>query len=154
MSEDRSATFAALVHRILVVERRRPVREVAEALGMKYATFYARMIGRVPFDADEINAVLREVRDERLVDCLLAETGFIGVRRGDDPGPPSRGHNVGPVENALHALEQSVGIVREVSCACADGGLKADVCERIEDHLVEAERGLAGLRVNLREPAR
>ena len=153
MSEDRSATVAALVHRILVVERRRPVREVAEALGMKYATFYARMIGRVPFDADEINAVLREVPDSRLVDCLLTHTGFIGVRRRIDAAPGAIGHNVGPVENALRTLEPSVGIVREIASAIANGGLKPDVCERIEDHVVEAERGLAGLRVNVRERA-
>lgn len=153
MSESRSATFAALVHQILVVERQRPVREVAEALGMKYATFYARMIGRVPFDADEINAVLREVPDSRLIDCLLTDTGFIGVRR-QPAAAAGASRNIGPIEIALHALEESVGIVRDITCALANGGLKAEVCHRIEDHVVEAERDLAALRLNVREQSR
>jgi len=148
MSRKRTADFAALVHHLLVAEKRRPVKEVAKALGMKYATFYARMIGRVPFDPDEINGLLREVPDHRLVDCLLADTQYIAVPRPPMRKPDARG-NTGIVEHALQSAAEPFGILREMILVLDDGGLGPDARERITSHIHEAERGLAALRWRL-----
>ena len=148
MSENRTSSFAAMVHRILVVEKRRPAKEVAAALGMKYATFYARMIGRVPFDPDEINALIREIPDSRLVDRLLSETPFVGVPRQAEPMETQK-DNASLVQLAVHSVEESVGALREMTIALDDGGIGPTVRVRIESHIIEAERDLAALRLRL-----
>jgi len=149
MFRKRTADFAALVHHLLVAEKRRPVKEVAKALGMKYATFYARMIGRVPFDPDEINALLREVPDHRLVDCLLAETQYIAVPRPPAGRKPDARENTGIVVHALQSAAESFGILREMTLVLDDGGLDPEARDRITAHIHEAERGLAALRWRL-----
>lgn len=149
MSRKRTADFAALVHHLLVAEKRRPVKDVATALGMKYATFYARMIGRVPFDPDEINALLREVPDHRLVDCLLADTAYIAVPRPPEAPKADARENTGIVQHALQSAAESFGILREMTLVLDDGVLAAEARERITAHIHEAERGLAALRWRL-----
>ena len=49
MVAKRREGFASVTHRLLVVEKMKPVADVARALGMKYATLHARIIGRIPF---------------------------------------------------------------------------------------------------------
>lgn len=116
---------------------------------MKYATFYARMIGRVPFDPDEINALLREVPDHRLVDCLLADTLYIAVQRPSSAPRPDAGDNTGIVTHAVQSAAESFGILREMTLVLDNGGLSDDARERIAAHIQEAERGLAALRWRL-----
>ena len=71
--------FSKLVYQILVIEKRRAIRDVAAAVGMEYASFHARVIGRTHFKAEEVSRLIAEVPDPRLCDYLLRNTGFIAV---------------------------------------------------------------------------
>ena len=138
--------FAPLLHQILVRERLYSMREVADALGMSYAAFHARVIGRVPFSPGEINALLREVSDIRLVDALLRHTRFSALER---PQPGGSGVGVNAQGAALHALQEIVGALKDMA---PDGGppeLDAATLARIDAHLHVAQRALATLRLVL-----
>jgi hypothetical protein len=138
--------FVALLHHILVRERRRSMREVADVLGMSYAALHARVIGRVPFSPGEINALLREVADIRLVDALLRHTRFSALER-PQPGGSSAG--AGAQGAALHAMKEIVDALRDMIPEGSSAGLDTETIERIDTHLNEAQRALATLRLAL-----
>ncbi|GEM_PF-1045390 len=139
-------TFARTAHRILVSEKRRPVQEVAQALDMKYATFYSRIKGRVPFAPEEIRALLREVPDVRLVDALLTGTGFRAVARlvGDGSGDI--------VREAARAIKEAANALWEVQSAFSADDLSTDGRQRAVEHVAAAERALASVREHLQRP--
>ncbi len=146
MKPSSDAGFARLVHRILVVEKRHELRRIAERLGMPYATFYARVKGRVAFGAGEINQLLRELGDVRLVDKLLEGTGFLAVRMVGRRRVPGGGHEqqlravvtaVKETALLLHSLERERSV---------DGQQRRG---HTLDHLREAERALAAVRAAL-----
>lgn len=138
--------FARLVRQILVVEKRRAVRDVATALRMTYGTFYGRMSGRVPFRPEELNELLRVLPDRRLADCLLAHTDFIAVPRvgASDPSSDTRNTNA-----AIHAAEESLAALKGINEAIANG--RDDEAQRhtIEMHIHEAQRALGSLQITL-----
>src|SRR4051794_3710174 len=82
--------FSRLVRQVLVIEKRRPMRDVAEALGMDYAIFHARVAGRTRFKPEEISRLIREIPDPRLCDFLLRDTAFMAVER-HAPAIPTKG---------------------------------------------------------------
>lgn len=139
-------TFARTAHRILVTEKRRPVQEVAQALGMKYATFYSRIKGRVPFAPEEIRALLREVPDVRLVDALLSGTGFRAVSRLVADG----GINV--LQEAARAIKEAANALWEIQSAFSADDLTPDGRQRAIEHVAAAERALASVREHLQRP--
>ncbi len=143
--------FAPLLHQILVRERRHSMREVADALGMSYAAFHARVIGRVPFSPGEINTLLREVCDIRLVDALLRHTRFSALER-PQPGGSSGGMNA--QGTALLALQEIVGALKDMAPDGGPSALDAATVERIDAHLNEAQRALATLRLALTQVSR
>ena len=146
MKQDISEEFARLVHRILVREKRRTVVEVATALGMKYPTFYARINGRVPFSPGDINLLLQEVPDSRLVDCLLKSTAFAAVprqRTGERSAPSSLLHN------ATRLVFEAASALREVERGLEDRPIDRAERDRIEAHVNNAERALMLLRQGL-----
>ena len=81
MAQGNGSTFAELAHRILVHERGWSLQEVAEKMGMKYHTLYARLRGRVSFTPEEVRSVLGFVPEARLADFLREGTAFIAVDR-------------------------------------------------------------------------
>lgn len=138
--------FVPLLHQILVRERQRPMREVADALGMSYAAFHARVIGRTPFSPGEINALLREVSDIRLVDALLRHTRFSAMER-PQPGGAIAGDS--PQKTALHALEEIVDALKDMGADVSPRAYDAGTVAHIDAHLNEAQRALATLRLVL-----
>jgi hypothetical protein len=138
--------FAKVARQILVVEKQRSVRDVAAALGMQYATFYARLNGRVPFRPEEITQLLREIPDPRLADCLFADTDFLAVRR-----PQIRGFEDArnAVDMAMRSVVETMEALRTINEAMADSQLDLGVRSRVEQHVVEAQRGLAALQMAL-----
>lgn len=81
MSKIEQDKFAKAAYRVLIIEKARHTRDVANALGLKYATFHARLVGRIPFRPGEISSLLKHVPDIRLADALLTGTDFRPVRR-------------------------------------------------------------------------
>lgn len=143
MRKAKRSEFARLIHQLLVIEKQRPVARIAQALGMSYPTFYARVCGRVPFRPEEITALLREIPDARLVDLLLSGTHFIGVRR------PERRRNLRPNRiwnDAVHTICEAAELLRELESALDDKMIDAVQRCRIEAHINEAERALEAIR--------
>ncbi|RME98195.1 MAG: hypothetical protein D6773_14775, partial [Alphaproteobacteria bacterium] len=60
---ERGRSFAALAHRLLMAKGQPPIKDLAEACGMSYANFYARLRGRTVFSADEIRRLFRALPD-------------------------------------------------------------------------------------------
>lgn len=143
--------FANTLHRLLVVDRIRPLRDVATASGFSYPALYARMTGRVPFSADEIRRVLLEVPDIRLVDALLSGTCFAGFVRAPLSGGSSKR---GAVGTAMHAMQQVARIAGEVAALVEDDALDAEAQDRLGQQILEAERSLAILRQSLPQARR
>lgn len=135
--------FAATLHRVLIADRIRPLRDVAKAAGFSYPALYARISGRVPFSVEEIRRILLEVPDIRLVDALLAGTCFAAFARA----PLSGGQAArGVVGTALVATQQVAQIANELATHVEDGTLDLDAQERLNQRILEAERSLAILR--------
>ncbi len=138
--------FAKVARQILVVEKLRSVRDVAAALGMQYATFYARLNGRVPFRPDEITQLLREVPDPRLADCVLAHTEFLAVRR---PQVRSFDDVRNAVGMAIRSAEETLEALRVINEAAVNSHLDPAIRGKVEGHVTEAQRGLAALQMAL-----
>src|ERR1700722_15987255 len=81
--------FSQLVRKIVIYEHRGALRELATALGLSYGALYNRLSGRAEFNPREINMLLRELADPRLVDCLLAGSVFVAIRKPENPAPRS-----------------------------------------------------------------
>ena len=146
MTAIRGKDFADLVYRILISEKQRAIEDVSQDLGMKYQTFYSRINGRVPFSADEINALLRTIPDKRLADLLLHGTGFIAVEREDAKGPI----NLESVRSGATAtLLEASDVVREVEAGLLDNVIDHRDRARIDAEIQDAERALASLREKL-----
>lgn len=139
--------FARAAYRVLVEEKRYSAKDVARALGMKYATFHARLIGRVPFRPDEIVALLREAPDIRLVDALLSSSPFVAIPKVDSPSDAPAD---GVMRIAIEAIAEATTALAEIERAQEDarspeGPRKA----AIDGHIRAAERALAQVRVRL-----
>ena len=134
--------FAALVHRMLVRERRRPMRDVASALGLSYAAFHARVSGRVPFSPAEVALLLHEVPDMRLVDCLLRHTRFVAFER---PAPARAEPGAGPLRAAARAIAELSGLVADLAIAIEGRHGAAAAAAGQAARLEEIQRAVATL---------
>ncbi|MBM3486921.1 MAG: hypothetical protein FJX67_09855 [Alphaproteobacteria bacterium] len=141
--------FARMAYRVLVEERKYSAKDVATALGMKYATFHARLIGRVPFRPDEIIALLCAVPDVRIVDALLGTTRFVAVPKVEADNKRVRNPILRNVIDAVSETTKVLDMVGRVQGA--DRIDDPDLRATLEDHVRAAERALAGLRARLAE---
>ncbi len=105
--------------------------------------YYGRLIGRVAFSADEVNALFNVAPDIRFVDYFLDGTKFVAVDRvgsdGHDPGKRIMDTAV----NTVHAVSD---VLKETNRALDDNRLNHQERARIRSQLDEAERELATLR--------
>ena len=141
-----SGEFAVLLRRLLVIERVRPVREVATALGMTYSSFHARLHGRVAFRPEEITRVLRIVPDMRLLDCLLLDTGFLAVARPENAEMVDMRLAVGMTVRSAEAVLATLRTLHE---ALFTADLGRSWRGEVEQQILEAQRGLATLSLAL-----
>ncbi len=136
--------FARLIHQILVIEKKQPLQHIAEKLGMPYPTFYARVKGRVAFNAEEIKHLIRELGDIRLVDYLLKGSDFLAVKM------PRHRACIQDREQQLHAAVTAVKEAALMLDSLEQDELEKDRhMEKLQTHLTEAERALAGVRAGL-----
>jgi hypothetical protein len=139
--------FARAAYRVLVEEKRYSAKEVARALGMKYATFHARLIGRVPFRPEEIAALLREAPDIRLVDALLSSSPFVAIPKLESPTETPAD---GVMRIAIEAISEATTALAEIERA-QEGARLGDAQRKaeIDSHIRAAERALALVRLRL-----
>ncbi len=136
--------FARLIHQILVIEKKQPLQHIADRLGMAYPTLYARVKGRVAFSAEEIKQLIRELGDIRLVDYLLEGSDLLAVKI------PRYRACIQDREQQLHAAVTAVKEAALMLDSLEQDELEKDrYMERLQIHLTEAERALAGVRAGL-----
>lgn len=145
MAQASGATFAELAHRILVHERGWSLQEVAEKMGMKYHTLYARLRGRVSFTPEEVRALLTIVPDARLANFLLESTPFIAVDRALVDSKSDTDVHRGATKSVLEASD----VLRAVEQGLIDQKIDHVDRARIVQEINEAERALAALRARL-----
>ena len=139
-------SFARSAYHVLVEEKRYSAKDIARTLGMKYATFHARLIGRVPFRPEEIVALLHVVPDIRLADALLAASPFLAVPKT----PPAADGEGETIRIAIEAVNEAARALAEIERAEHDGGVNgAQHRGTIDTHLLGAERALAQVRTRL-----
>jgi hypothetical protein len=144
----RPESLSAVLRRILDETPDRTIGDVAAAMGVAYATFYGRVAGRAPLNADEITPLLQAVPDPRLLDWLLAGTPFVAIRRseldGRDTVPRATYHCL----NAITSLTAAAHYLFEAEASMPlDDAARAD----LECRLTEADRALASLSVLLQQ---
>lgn len=146
-----SGTFADLAHRILVHERGWSLQEVAEKMGMKYHTLYARLRGRVSFTPEEVRSLLAIVPEARLANFLLEGTPFIAV---DRIATQAQGGDGDVHLSATRTVLETADVLRAVEISLLDKKIDHQDKLRISAEINEAERALAALRARLAAPAR
>ena len=143
-------TFSTLVRHILMVEKKRSIRDVARGMDMEYVNLHARISGRARFKPEEIGPLIREVPDLRLCDFLLRNTGFIAVER---PAGAATGKR-DAFHIALRLANETLAALAEIGDAMAEGGMEASHLDLLRQHVNEAERAICGLRAHLPALAR
>ena len=143
--------FSQLVRKIVIYEHRGALRELATALGLSYGALYNRLSGRAEFNPREINMLLRELADPRLVDCLLAGSVFVAIRKPENPAPRS-GKDV--VDIAMSCAVDTLTAVQAIVEAVRGSGLDRERGLEIEGFVSQAQRKLSLLQVVLAECGR
>ena len=141
--------FSELVHRILISGGNGRIKHVAAQLDMGYDNFYARLCGRVAFNADDIRCLFAVTRDVRIIEFFIADTGFLITVRAD--GDPVVEH-ADPQRLAYLAHQvvyDSVDLLRAIAHGLSDG--KFDHRDRAlaRQKVNDSERALATLRTLL-----
>jgi transcriptional regulator with XRE-family HTH domain len=136
-------TFAELVYRILIAEKRWTLEEVAEGLGMTYATLYGRVRDRVRFSPDEATDLIRAAPDIRFAAHLLDGTPFIAI---DRVSSDTKLNYESLQHGATHTVLEAADIVRTVEGEIREKLTSPQAKARIMKEIDEAERALASLR--------
>lgn len=138
--------FSRLAYQAIVVEKRGELKDVADRMGMKYATLHARLNQRAHFRPGEIRTLLGVLPHQDLISYLIARTPYVLAARpdGDDGG---RDVMTWSHESLFHVVD----VLRQVRAALADGFI--DHREKIPllADIAEAETALASLKAAVAE---
>ncbi len=137
--------FSRLVRHILVKEKRDSISSLASAMGMSYANFHARVIGRVRFRPDEINQLIHVLPDPRLSEFLLRGTAFMAVAR---PRPDSRSSG-DALHTATHLASVALAIIDKIGDTFTQGDSDPGGADLMRDHVHQAEIAIGSLRASL-----
>lgn len=148
MAAEEKSAFADLVYTVLVAEKKWPLKEVAEAMGMRYATLHARLNQRVAFNPEEIRALMAVAPDIRFAVYFLEETPFIAIDGGADASDSlEESVHLGATKTVLEAAD----VLRVVEKSLDDHRIDHRDKARIGKEIAEAERALATLRHRIEE---
>lgn len=143
---DRGREFADLVYTVLVAEKKYPLKDVAERMGMQYATLHARLNQRVVFSPEEVRALIQAAPDIRLISYFLEGTPFIAVERAAfEKETAAASLHFGATQTVLEAAD----VLRVVEKSLADDRIDHRERAQIAKEIAEAERALAALRNRL-----
>ena len=140
--------FSQLVRKIVLREHRGVLRELADLVGLSYGALYNRLNGRAEFNPREINILLRELDDRRLVDCLLEGTRFHATVHAEGAAPV-------PAEEALRLVlsyaAETLSVVRATIDMSRTGGMDRRLSVEIEYTFLRMQQELVQLRESLSE---
>jgi len=147
-ANERGRAFADLVYTILVAEKKWPLKDVAERMGMQYATLHARLHQRVVFSPEEVRDLIAAAPDIRFIAFFLDDTPFIAVDRSEaSPGGVVETLHLGATKTVLEAAD----VLRAVERGMHDERIDHRDKARIAKEIAEAEGALAALRNRLDE---
>jgi len=138
--------FSELVHQILVNEDNHSLKNIAHDMGMKYDTFYARLVKRVAFKPSEIRILLGLIPDLRLISYLLEKTDYIAV---DSMAVPENADEGDISDGVQELVVQAADVLKAVRLALNDQKIDHLENRKIMDEIDEVERTLALLSLRL-----
>lgn len=145
-ANERGREFADLVYTVLVAEKKWPLKDVAERMGMQYATLHARLHRRVVFSPEEVRELIAAAPDIRFIDFFLRESRFIAVDRRSLPeGSEVETLHLGATRSVLEVTDVLRAVEKGMSNARIDHRDRATIGKEI----AEAEQALAALRQRL-----
>jgi hypothetical protein len=145
-ANERGRAFADLVYTVLVAEKKWPLKDVAERMGMQYATLHARLHRRVVFSPEEVRDLIAAAPDIRFVTFFLDGTPFIAVdRRALPEGSAVETLHLGATRSVLEVTD----VLRAVEKGMADSRIDHRERAKINKEISEAEHALAALRQRL-----
>jgi Phage regulatory protein CII (CP76) len=145
-ASERGRDFADLVYTVLVAEKKWPLKDVAERMGMQYATLHARLHRRVVFSPEEVRDLIVAAPDIRLIAYFLDNSPFIAVDRRDLPeGSSIETLHFGATRSVLEVAD----VLRAVEKGMDDARIDHRDRAKINKEIAEAERALAALRQRL-----
>ncbi|WP_417843805.1 phage regulatory CII family protein [Thalassospira sp.] len=131
------------------------IQKAADFFEKNYQAFYSRLArGRVVFSADEIRQLVAFTQRRELVDYLLADTGFLAVKKFNAPSNINQdGKNYATHDEIQHGAKSNVyiaaEILQEVDRALIDHKIDHQDKLRILEDVHKAEVALASLRDHL-----
>ena len=132
--------FAHRVSQVLLTGKGVALRDLADALGLRYHALHARVTGRVAFTPNEIRRLLQQYPEPGLADYLLARTPYIAMPRPvpTDPQPVDT-----PLQVGLLALQEMVSLLGALAQSTDTTG--CDVLPTVRQSVEAALRQLARL---------
>jgi hypothetical protein len=145
-ASERGREFADLVYTVLIAEKKWPLKDVAERMGMQYATLHARLHRRVVFSPEEVRDLIAAAPDIRFVAFFLDNSQFVAVDRRSLPeGSAVETLHLGATRSVLEVTDVLRAVERGMSNARIDHRDRAEISKEI----AEAEHALAALRQRL-----
>lgn len=139
--------FVETVYTVLVADKVRAVKEVAEEIGISVDSLYSRLNRRSKFSPEEVKGLIASIPDHRLASYLLDGSRYIPADRNTERGDD--GESVQHV--ASRSVIEAAQVLEEVDRGLADKRLDHRDRLRILDEIDQAERALATLRSHLTE---
>lgn len=148
---DDASDFQSLLYTLLILEKIRPVKQVAADLDLKYDAFYARVQGKTPFRIEEVRRLLQVIPDDRLAAFLLDGTPYLAAPRPQyDPGaPPAEPTHTGLRWTVADVMVQVSEIIKEIDQSFEDAKLDHRDRRRIAEAIADAEQSLGTLRAHV-----
>jgi len=146
--KDRGKTFAQIVYQLIIVEKRRDLRDLANVLGLQYDALYARVNGRTAFSADEIAGLIAHLPDPRLAAYLLRESRFLAVERVEKKTEEEEEVDIIHATNRL--LIEASDVLEAIDMAFRDRRIDHREARVIANEIEVAERALVSLREKIR----
>lgn len=145
-ASERGREFADLVYTVLIAEKKWPLKDVAERMGMQYATLHARLHRRVVFSPEEVRGLIAAAPDIRFIGFFLDDTPFIAVDRRSLPkGSAAETLHLGATRSVLEVTDVLRAVERGMDNVRIDHRDRAEINKEI----AEAEHALAALRQRL-----
>lgn len=142
----RGKDFADLIYRVLVVEKRKPLEDVAKQMGLSYHSLHARLHCKILFSVDEARRLMEILQSSDVADYLLGESGMIGVPREEEV---SKSETDSLFRRTNHLAIETADVLAAVEEALKDDKLDHRDRQAIQSEIIEAERSLASLRAAL-----
>jgi hypothetical protein len=141
--------FDDLLRRILIVEKRHRLIDVAAALGMTAHGFCRKLRNGGRFNPDNVATLLRVIADERLPHWFFAGSDLLLVRH-PEPQPGSGAMTLH--QRAAGCAAQAIAAICELADTLELPMLERRQAAVIERHLDHAQSGLLSIRLQLASP--